>query len=196
MKKEFDFHSNIPKEHIQELPSGKFKGRIFLIDTLDGIEEIKNIIRDIKIFGFDTETKPSFRKGKINNTALVQLAASDNAFLFRISMLGIPDLLADILENNDIIKVGVALKHDLASLQKVKSFKPAGFIDLQHFVEQFGIKDKGLRKLAANILGLKITKGQQTSNWESKVLKQTQLEYAATDAWVCYKIYNKLSLAL
>ena len=196
MKKEINFYSSITKEHIRELPARKFEGRIFIIDKFKKIAGIKNSMQNIKIFGFDTETKPSFRKGKINNTALIQLATSEDAFLFRINLIGIPDFLVDIFENNDIIKVGVALKHDLNSLQKLKPFKPAGFIDLQHSVEQFGIKDKGLKKLAANILGLRIKKGQQTSNWESKVLKQIQLEYAATDAWVCYEIYNKLSLSL
>jgi ribonuclease D len=196
MKNEFDFYPSISKEHIQELPAGKFGGKIYLIESFQELAEIKPIVKNISYFGFDTETKPSFRKGKTNKTALVQLATSDYAFLFRINILGIPDFLVDIFENKDIIKSGVALKHDLASLQKIKSFKPSGFVDLQNFVEQFGIKDKGLRKLAANVLGLRIIKGQQTSNWENKVLKQTQIEYAATDAWVCYEIYNKLSIVL
>jgi len=154
---------------------------------------LRDIIQNINIFGFDTETRPSFKKGRLNKTALVQLATSDIAFLFRINLTGIPDLLVEILENSDIIKVGVALRHDLISLQKIRSFSPGGFIDLQQHVEQFGIRDKGLRKLTANILGLRLVKGQQTSNWESKTLIQTQLEYAATDAWVCYEMYNKLS---
>ena len=122
----------------------------------------------------------------------MQIATSDKAFLFRINLTGIPDLLVEILENRNIIKVGVALRHDLISFQKIRSFNPGGFIDLQQYVEQFGIRDKGLRKLTANILGLRLVKGQQTSNWESKTLIQPQLEYAATDAWVCYEIYNKL----
>jgi len=193
MKHDFDFYSNISKAHIYKLPVKKFEGRIFIIDTLDKVAIIKDILQNIKIFGFDTETRPSFRKGKLYNTALVQIANSDKAFLFRINLTGIPDLLVEILENSDIIKVGVALRHDLISLQRIKSFKPCGFIDLQQYVEQFGIKDKGLRKLTANILGLRLVKGQQTSNWESKTLIQTQLEYAATDAWVCYEMYNKLS---
>jgi ribonuclease D len=154
---------------------------------------LRDIIQNINIFGFDTETRPSFKKGRLNKTALVQLATSDIAFLFRINLTGIPDLLVEILENSDIIKVGVALRHDLISLQKIRSFSPCGFIDLQQYVEQFGIRDKGLRKLTANILGLRLVKGQQTSNWESKTLIQTQLEYAATDAWVCYEMYIKLS---
>jgi ribonuclease D len=157
------------------------------------VDNLKDIIENIKIFGFDTETRPTFRKGRFNNTALVQLAISDKAFLFRINLTGIPDLLVEIIENKDIIKVGVAIRHDLISLQKLRSLNPSGFIDLQQYVEQFGIRDKGLKKLTANILGLRLVKGQQTSNWESKKLLQTQLEYAATDAWVCYEMYRKLS---
>jgi len=193
MKHDFDFYSNISKAHIHKLPVKKFEGRIYLIDMLDKVAMVKDTIKNINVFGFDTETRPSFRKGKLNKTALVQIAASDKAFLFRINLTGIPDLLVEILENRDIIKVGVALRHDLISLKKIRSFNPEGFIDLQQYVEQFGIRDKGLRKLTANILGLRLVKGQQTSNWESKTLIQTQLEYAATDAWVCYEMYNKLS---
>ncbi len=193
MKHEFDFYSNIPKAIIHELPVKKFEGKIFLIDTPGNTDNLKDIIEDIKIFGFDTETRPTFRKGRFNNTALVQLVTSDKAFLFRINLTGIPDILVRIIENKDIIKVGVAIRHDLISLQKLRSFNPSGFIDLQQYVEQFGIRDKGLRKLTANILGLRLVKGQQTSNWESKRLLQTQLEYAATDAWVCYEMYRKLS---
>ena len=196
MKLDFNFYSNISKSHIHELPVKKFEGKIYLIDALDKLDMVKDTIKNINVFGFDTETRPSFRKGKLYKTALVQIAASDKAFLFRINLTGIPDLLVEILENSDITKIGVALKHDLISLQKIRSFSPRGFIDLQQYVEQFGIKDKGLRKLTANILGLRLAKGQQTSNWESKSLIQKQLEYAATDAWVCYEMYNKLSRML
>jgi ribonuclease D len=192
MKQDFDFFSEISKAQIHELPVEKFEGKIYVIDTIDKIAMLENIIHNIKIFGIDTETKPSFKKGRINNTALVQIADSDKAFLFRINLTGIPDILAEILENNKITKVGVALRHDLISLQKIRNFTPGGFIDLQQYVEQYGIRDKGLRKLTANILGLRLIKGQQTSNWESKALSRAQLEYAATDAWVCYEMYNKL----
>ncbi|UCH13989.1 MAG: 3'-5' exonuclease domain-containing protein 2 [Bacteroidales bacterium] len=193
MKRDFDFHSKISKADIYELPVKKFEGKIFVLDSFEKLVKVKDKFKNIEFIGFDTETRPSFKKGKLYNTSLVQIATSDEAFLFRINITGIPDLLINIMENSDIIKVGVALKHDLVSLQKIKAFKPGGFIDLQQYVEQFGIKDKGLRKLAANILGLRLVKGQQTSNWESKTLKQPQLEYAATDAWVCYEIYKKLS---
>jgi ribonuclease D len=192
MKQNFHFFSEISKAQIHKLPVKKFEGKIYVIDTIDKIALLKDVIHSIKIFGVDTETKPSFRKGRINDTALVQIADYDKAFLFRINLTGIPDILAEIFENTKITKVGVALRHDLISLQKIRHFTPGGFVDLQQYVEQYGIRDKGLRKLTANILGLRLVKGQQTSNWESKTLSRAQLEYAATDAWVCYEMYNKL----
>jgi len=193
MKNSFNFQSKIIKEQIHKLPVKKFEGSIYLVDTINKKKLIKDKLNNTEVLGFDTETRPSFKKGIRNNISLIQLATSHNAFLFRINLIGIPDFLVRIFENENIIKVGVALRDDLSGLKKIKPFNPNGFIDLQQYVEKFGIEDKGLKKLAANILGLKISKSQQTSNWENNILKKQQLEYAATDAWVCYKIYNKLT---
>jgi len=88
--------------------------------------------------------------------------------------------------------VGVALRDDIATLKRLNSFEPAGFVDLQLFVKSFGIEDNGLKKLAANILGFQISKRQQTSNWEAEQLSEAQIEYAATDAWVCHQIFMAL----
>ena len=193
MKNSFNFQSKIIKEQIHKLPVKKFEGSIYLVDTINKKELIKDKLNNTEVLGFDTETRPSFKKGIRNNISLIQLATSNNAFLFRINLTGIPDFLVRIFENENIIKVGVALRDDLSGLKKIKPFNPNGFVDLQQYVEKFGIEDKGLKKLAANILGLKISKSQQTSNWENNILKKQQLEYAATDAWVCYEIYNKLT---
>jgi ribonuclease D len=193
MKNNSNYHSKIIKEKIHKLPTGKFEGTIYLIDTLNNIESIKDMLRYTNVFGFDTETRPSFKKGIKNNISLLQLATSDSAFLFRINFTGIPEFLIRIFEDKDITKVGVAIRDDLKGLKKIRPFNPKGFTDLQQYVEVFGIEDKGLRKLAANILGLKISKGQQTSNWENKILNKSQLVYAATDAWVCCEIFNKLT---
>lgn len=192
MKYNSNYHSKIIKEKIHKLPTGKFEGTIYLIDTLNNIKSIEDKLRYTDVFGFDTETRPSFKKGIRNNTSLIQLATSDTAFLFRINFTGIPEFLIRIFENKNIIKVGVALRDDLNELKKIRPFSSKGFIDLQQYVEEFGIEDKGLKKLAANILGLRISKSQQTSNWENKILKKSQLVYAATDAWICCEIFNKL----
>ena len=121
---------------------------------------------------------------------MLQLATQDQVFLFRLNKVHLPGFVIEILENPDITKVGVALRDDLNGLNKIMPFKPDGFVDLQQFVKQFGIEDNGLKKLVANILGFRISKRSQTSNWEQEILSPEQLGYAATDAWVCLQIYE------
>jgi ribonuclease D len=121
------------------------------------------------------------------------LSTTNHAVLIRTNKVKIPNFIIDILENENIIKVGVAIKDDINALNKLNPFLPGGFIDLQHFVKQFGIEDNGLKKLVANIMGFRISKKSQTSNWEQEVLTREQLEYAATDAWVCRQIYEILT---
>ena len=192
MKNDQEFLRSIEKDHIQSLPLKSFEGEIHLVDTPGKFSSVKTLLKGFREFGFDTETRPSFRKGKINKVALLQLATREHAFIFRINRAGIPDFVKDILENPQVIKVGVAIHDDVKSLNLIKPMRPDGFIDLQQLVARFNIEDKGLKKLTANILGFRISKRYQTSNWEEDVLSLPQLEYAATDAWVCYEIYRRL----
>jgi len=186
------FLSNFPDEKINELPIKLFNGIIYVIHNENDIEIVKNLISHKTILGFDTETKPSFKKGIKNNIALIQLADDKEAFLFRINKIGIPDFLIDIFENKNIIKIGVAIRDDIRGLQKLKNFNPQSFVDLQTFVKKFNINDNSLRKLTANILNFRISKKIRTSDWEKNYLDEKQIAYAATDAWVCYEIYKKL----
>jgi len=192
MKNNRRFQRTVEKDHIQELPLKSFEGQIYLIDHPRQFHSIKTLLNDYSAFGFDTETRPSFRKGRINKVALLQLATREHAFIFRINRTGIPDFIKVILEDSRIIKAGVAIRDDLKALNHIKPMRTDGFIDLQQYVAQFNIEDKGLKKLTANILGFRISKRYQTSNWEEDVLSVPQLEYAATDAWVCYEIYHRL----
>lgn len=169
-----------------------FPGTINLIEHPEDFEKIKSLLLREKVFGFDTETKPTFKKGRYHQVALLQLSTCDQAFLFRLNKVHLPDFVIEIFENKDITKVGVAIKDDLNSLNKLAPFNPDGFIDLQKFVKQFGIEDNGLKKLVANVLGFRISKKSQTSNWEQQDLTHEQLEYAATDAWACHQIYEVL----
>jgi ribonuclease D len=187
------YRENISIEEIKELDLKWFEGEIFLVDSIEKFNNVLPRLNKLGLLGFDTETKPSFKKGKKNKVSLIQLADDKTALLIRINKIGIPEKLAEILSDPRIIKCGVAIHDDIKLLSGIRKFNPAGFVDLQPFVKNYGIDSSGLKKLAAIVLGFRISKRQQVTDWESNTLSEAQLVYAATDAWVCYKIYCKLT---
>jgi ribonuclease D len=187
------YFSNVEDEYIRSLPAMTFPGIITVIDQPTGLDQVKRILKDEYILGFDTETKPSFKKGRLHSVALLQLSTREQAVLIRMNKVPLPRFILDILENENIIKVGVAIRDDINTLNKVSPFTANGFVDLQQYVKKFGIEDNGLKKLVANIMGYRISKKSQTSNWEQDILTREQIEYAATDAWVCRQMYEILS---
>lgn len=191
------FRISISPEEIGALELASFPGEIVLVDQ-DG-EVFQRAIRYLKrqrVLGFDTETRPTFSPDQHSNgTALLQLSGGTKAFLFRLKKLGLPNSLAAILANPGILKVGAATLDDVRGLQKLNRFSPKGFVDLQNIVWEYGIRDKSVKKMAAIILGVKISKAQQLSNWEAEHLSESQLKYAATDAWVCREMFLKLNQA-
>jgi ribonuclease D len=184
---------NIDKEELAELPLIQFEGRIKLVETREDYLTAINYLTHQNLLGFDTETKPAFKKGEYNEVALLQLSTEDHAFLFRLNKIGLGNALKAILENPEIIKVGVAIRDDIKSLQKLNNFKPAGFLELQDHVKEFGIQDFSLKKISAIVLGSRISKAQRVTNWEAPLLTEAQLIYAATDAWVAHRIYKSLT---
>jgi len=186
------FPNHILKSDVQQLPLIRFEGKIHVVDNLNKLSRAIDIIGKEPILGFDTETKPTFVKGDYNHTALIQFATIDEAFLIRINQMGIPDMLRSILENKNILKIGVSLRDDIKDLKKVSPFKPHGFIDLNSIAKELGITQIGIKSLTGIFLQKRISKGQQTSNWENKHLSRAQQGYAATDAWICMKMYDSL----
>lgn len=188
------YSEKISSEEIESLELVSFDGPISVISEID--EEYNEAITYLErqqILGFDTETKPCFQSGMPqNHVALLQLSGEDKAFLFRVNKLGIPQSLAKILGDPQITKVGAAVNDDIKGLQFYTKFQAKGFVDLQKLAAEFGIKDKSVKKLAANILGLRVSKAQQLSNWEAANLSGAQLKYAAIDAWICRKMYITL----
>lgn len=188
------FRISISAEEIGELSLAAFPGEITVIDAVD--QEFFAAVRYLRrqtVLGFDTETRPTFSPEQHSNgTAILQLSGKEKAFLFRVQKLGLPKQLLSILASSTIIKVGAATRDDVKGLQKVADFTPRGFVDLQSMVWEYGIKDKSVKKMAAIILGVKISKAQQLSNWETEHLSESQMKYAATDAWICREMYLKL----
>ncbi len=186
------FQENITAEEIAERELSWFKGEIVVVDDMQKYNEVFPRLRGEDLLGFDTETKPNFKKGRRNQVSLIQLSTGNLACLFRINRIGIPDTLLDLLADASVIKAGVAVHDDIRYLKSVKKFVPGGFIELQTLVKEFGIQSAGLKKLVAIILGFRISKRQQITDWEAEQLTDAQQVYAATDAWVCHQIYRKL----
>lgn len=188
------YQSSITPEEIENLPLTAFPGRIHIItEKGPDFDAAISHLSACRAIGFDTETKPIFTPHAPRpRTALLQLSSLTDAFLFRLSDMGLPDELASILSSTCITKVGAAVIDDIAGLEKHNRFKAHRFLDLQQFAERFDIQDKSLKKLSAIILGRRISKAQQCSNWEATVLSEAQELYAATDAWICLIMYNKL----
>lgn len=187
------FSEDLSEEEIHNMPVSQFEGRVSLIDTMDKYYAALPGLRRATILGFDTETKPSFKKGTKHYVSLLQLADDHEAWLLRLNHIGLPQELADILSDNVITKVGVAIHDDIKALKYLRRFEPGGFIDLQSVVGEYGIKPLGLKKISAIVLGFSISKSQQVSNWEAPALTWPQQIYAATDAWVCRRIYLRLN---
>ncbi|MEF8984682.1 MAG: 3'-5' exonuclease, partial [Bacteroidales bacterium] len=143
------YQSSITEEEIKQLPAKEFNGEIYLIDTLKKVDIALPLLKDKKILGFDTETRPSFKKGPNNDIALLQLATSDEAFLFRINYIGLPGALKRLFEDDSILKIGLALKDDLSGLKRFGDFTSASFVDLQDLAKDLSIQNNGLKKLAA-----------------------------------------------
>ncbi len=187
------FKESISKEELTDLPLKWFEGKIVVVDSFEQIKQVAKKLAKQKIVGFDTETRPSFKKGKSNKVALLQLSTVDCAFLLRINKVGLPEEIKNILTNPEIIKPGVAIRDDIKALRDISNFEPQGFIELQDHAKDVGIQNFSLKKMAAIVLGFRISKSQQLSNWEADELTEAQQVYAATDAWVPLKIYENFS---
>lgn len=185
--------NTITKAEIAGMPKVQFAGRVFVIYTEADTDRAVEYLKTQELVGVDTETRPSFRKGTTHKVALMQIATSDTCFLFRLNRIGMPQSLQDFLMS-DTLKIGLSLKDDFMMLRRRKDVhaEEGNWIELQDYVGRFGIEDRSLQKIYANLFGQKISKSQRLSNWEAETLTESQIHYAATDAWACVEIYRCL----
>jgi len=187
------FEKRITKKEINELPLFKYEGKTVIAATEKQIAKALAEIEKYELVGFDTETKPTFRKGQFNHVALIQIAVPTRVYLLRIHQTGITNSLLKFLTSDNITKAGIALDDDLIALNRKRKFKPGGFVDLNKIAPTLGIENIGARNLSALLLNSRISKNQQVSNWENPTLTDPQVRYAATDAWICLEMYSKLT---
>ncbi|MGB3777961.1 MAG: 3'-5' exonuclease [Tunicatimonas sp.] len=191
------FRKDITKEEINELPLRKYEGPI---EVVTGEERQQAVLEELAahaVVGFDTETKPVFKRGVHHDVSLIQLAIPGQAFLIRLNHVGFTDELNDFFADEGIKKVGISIKDDLRHLAQLAEkhhvrFKSANTLDLNDTVKQLDVPHMGVKKLTGIFLGFRVSKGQQTSNWENPRLTEKQQRYAATDAWVCLAIHQRL----
>ncbi|MDE7438032.1 MAG: 3'-5' exonuclease domain-containing protein 2 [Muribaculaceae bacterium] len=184
---------SIAKEELASLPAASYTGKIILVDTPEAAEKAVEALRKEQILGFDTETKPSFKRGQINKVALLQLSTHTHCYLFRLNRIGLLPSLQEILENEDILKIGLSIHDDFHNLNKLAPINPKGFVDLQPYVKQYKIIDNSLTRIYGILFDHRISKGQRLTNWEAETLTVSQQGYAALDALACIQIYEHLN---
>ncbi len=181
------FERTISNEDTAALPSARFEGRIVVVENDRQVAAACRDLASQSIIGFDTETRPSFTAGVVNKVALLQLSTHERCYLIRLCRTRLHNSILKILSNPRIVKIGADVAGDLRALHALRRFA-----DLQQMAEEGGIEEKSLRKMSAIVLGRRVSKAQRLSNWEANVLTPQQKMYAATDAWVCISIYEKL----
>lgn len=182
----------IDKEVLKDLPKAVFFGQIHIVQTPWEAEKAVAYLKTCPLLGIDSETRPSFTKGQSHKVALLQISSEDHCFLFRLNLTGLTLPIITLLESPSITKVGLSLRDDFMMLHKRAPFEQRACVELQEYVRAFGIQDKSLQKIYGILFGEKISKSQRLSNWEADALTEPQKQYAATDAWACLNIYNRL----
>lgn len=185
--------AKISKEELAACPVEVYGGKTYVIQTRSDAEKAVNYLRTQSVVGFDTETKPSFMKGRTNHVALMQISTADQCFLFRLNIIGIPAILADFLKDTAVLKIGLSLRDDFRALNKRSAVEPCNFLDLQTYVKSFGIEENSLTKIYAILFGKRISKAQRLSNWEAPIMTERQIAYAALDAWATREIFIYLN---
>lgn len=181
----------ISKDEINALPLERYSGPVRVISSHEHVAASVAHLRRQTLLGFDTETRPAFRKAQSFDPSLVQFAAEDIVFLFQISVIGLPEEVLGLLSDPAVTKAGIAVNDDIVALQAIAPFEAASFVDLGAMARKAGLKTHGLRNLAANLLGFRVSKGAQRTNWSNPLLSEKQISYAATDAWVSRQLYQR-----
>jgi len=188
-----DYQRTFSKEEVNSLPLFRYEGPVTVVRTREELAAAFERIRAERLLGFDTESKPNFRKGVVNSPTLMQIACSNEVFLIQLNWVPFNGEMASFLASSDNIKTGVAIGDDIRLLNKLYPFTADGLVDLRDVARTKGLSTRGLRTLAANFLHMRISKSAQCSNWGNKELSPQQIIYAATDAWVSRLIYERMS---
>lgn len=179
----------ISREEMSQLPIWRYKGPVYLVETQSDLQRAMQDVSREGVAGFDTETRPAFRRGVSYLPSLVQLATADAVYLFQVQVRDYSAAMREVFSSAEIIKAGVSVNDDLLNLRKLFEFEERAVVDLGRVAKRYGMKQTGVRNLAGIFLGTRIPKGTKITNWAARRLTPQQITYAATDAWACRELY-------
>ena len=182
----------ITAKQISRMRNCAYDGEIKIIKScLDAKFAVQEILKET-VVGFDTESKPAFKKGEYYPPSVIQIACKDKVYIFQLDCIGRLSPIIPVFECPEITKVGAAISNDVKNLQKLENFEASGFYDLGTFSKMLRIPYTGLRNLAAIFLRVRISKSERLTDWKARSFTQDQVRYAATDAWVSRAIFIKM----
>jgi ribonuclease D len=184
-----ELQRELTRDEVNALEIRRYEGEVRLVETAQELEHAAADWREERIVGFDTETRPAFKPGESYPPALAQLATARRVYLLPLLRLDCSGALRGLLASEHSVKAGVGMPDDMRALRKSFEFTEKAVVDLGAVARRHGLKQSGVRYLAALLLGFRIPKGTKTSNWASPRLSPQQIAYAATDAWVCRELY-------
>lgn len=185
-------YNKLDKALIPAMERVQFPGKIIVVVSPYEADRSVDYLLSQPVLGFDTETRPAFKKGARFKCSLLQVATNDCCFLFRLNHIGLCPAIVRLLTDKTVVKVGLAWNNDVLSLHELGDFPVGDFIDLQDMCHEVGIEDQSLMKLYANLFHQRISKKERLSNWERDILTDSQKQYAAIDAWACVRMYQEL----
>lgn len=172
---------------------------VVLVVSPETAAEARQVLLAEDVIGFDTESKPTFRKGEVSSGPhLVQLATATRVFLFPVGRLPEQHGLKAVLESTRILKVGFGLDSDLAQLRSRLQIEPQNILDLSRALRSKTRNySLGARTAVAQYFGQRLQKSKRTttSNWANPRLTERQILYAANDAQVALRVYRAAVLS-
>lgn len=186
------------KEDIACLPV--FEGlpleRIHLLDSESHVQLARHALGEARVIGFDTESKPTFTSDTVSDGPhVIQFATLEEAFIVQIGPSMPAAFLRDVIESEQIVKIGFGLASDRTPLSRKLDIRLGASIDLSQVIRALGYRQAvGIKAAVAIILKRRLMKSKSvtTSNWAARRLSASQLLYAANDAYAALAVFHAL----
>jgi ribonuclease D len=172
--------------------------RIELVATAAQAEAAADRLLSAGVWGFDTESKPTFQAGEASDGPhTVQLAVLDRAYVFQLHEPRCRAIAGELLARAGIVKAGFGLHDDTRRITHKLGIEPQDVLDLDTVFRSRGYRRQmGVKAAVAVLFGKRLLKSKRaaTSNWASRQLTDAQVMYAANDAWAALRVYHALGV--